>query len=248
VLHKVRDVQKNSTGLLTARQVQLMFDVDRSTVYRMAAQGVLPALKIGRQWRFPAEKIERLADHGIPNAGRQADRGPLTIEVADAVAAVAAELLGVTMVVTDMQGTPITGAANACARLSVGAADGAFLAQCLAEWKLLAEAVDMEPRFRLGPLGFECARAFVRSGTTLVAMVVAGGVAADGDASTDLHHLDGPQRRAVLAALPRIAAVLSNTAAGRASAAHSLDPAHLPVHRTSTQTREAARAPMEVTQ
>jgi len=46
--------------LLTAAQVQHLFHVDRSTVYRMAEDGRLPAVKIGRQWRFPALPIRSL--------------------------------------------------------------------------------------------------------------------------------------------------------------------------------------------
>src|SRR5674476_1186761 len=53
-------MQTNGQSLLTARQVQTMFGVDRSTVYRMAEDGRLPAIKIGRQWRFRPEEIERL--------------------------------------------------------------------------------------------------------------------------------------------------------------------------------------------
>ncbi|RMD52615.1 MAG: DNA-binding protein, partial [Candidatus Thermofonsia bacterium] len=44
--------------LLTAREVQEMLNVDRSTVYRMAEDGRLPAVKVGKQWRFPREKVE----------------------------------------------------------------------------------------------------------------------------------------------------------------------------------------------
>ena len=43
--------------MLTAREIQDLFQVDRSTVYRMAEDGRLPAIKIGKQWRFPAEQI-----------------------------------------------------------------------------------------------------------------------------------------------------------------------------------------------
>ena len=44
--------------MLTAKEIQSLLDVDRSTVYRMAEDGRLPAIKVGRQWRFPAQKIE----------------------------------------------------------------------------------------------------------------------------------------------------------------------------------------------
>lgn len=50
--------------LLTPKTVQLLLNVDRSTVYRMAQDGRLPAIKIGRQWRFPRAEIERaLSNH-----------------------------------------------------------------------------------------------------------------------------------------------------------------------------------------
>ncbi len=45
---------------LTTREVQDLFKVDRSTIYRMAEDGRLPAVKVGRQWRFPSERIESL--------------------------------------------------------------------------------------------------------------------------------------------------------------------------------------------
>ena len=47
-------------GFLRAEQVRQMLGVDRSTVYRMAENGQLPAMKIGRQWRFPVDQIGRL--------------------------------------------------------------------------------------------------------------------------------------------------------------------------------------------
>ncbi|MCA9925804.1 MAG: helix-turn-helix domain-containing protein, partial [Anaerolineales bacterium] len=40
--------------MLTAKDIQALLQVDRSTVYRMAEAGRIPAIKVGRQWRFPA--------------------------------------------------------------------------------------------------------------------------------------------------------------------------------------------------
>jgi hypothetical protein len=85
------------------------------------------------------------------------------------------------------------------------------LDQCVAEWHDLADHPDLTPRFQQGALGFECARAFIRRGSTLVGMVLAGGVSASPDAADDpdLYHLDETQRQQVLTALPRIAAAIS---------------------------------------
>ena len=43
---------------LTTRQLQDILRVDRTTIYRMADDGRIPAVKIGSQWRFPRQSIE----------------------------------------------------------------------------------------------------------------------------------------------------------------------------------------------
>ena len=59
----MRDMQMGSQNMheaqrfFRAEQVSEMLGIDRSTVYRMAENGRLPAMKVGRQWRFPAEHI-----------------------------------------------------------------------------------------------------------------------------------------------------------------------------------------------
>jgi len=200
--------------LLSARQVQLMLGVDRSTVYRMAEDGRLPAIKVGRQWRFPADRIDDLLriGHGLDQP-RSPGAAPSSDAVAPAVAAsvtqVAADLLGVMMVVTDMNGHPITEVANPCPWFVQRSDDPHLIDACIAEWQQLADDPDFEPRFATGALGFDCARAFVRSGTSLVGMVLVGGVRPDGSDTHGLYQLDDEGRRRVLSALPRVAAALS---------------------------------------
>jgi excisionase family DNA binding protein len=205
-------MQTNGQSLLTAQQVQAMFGVDRSTVYRMAEDGRLPALKIGRQWRFRPEQIERLLVAN-PGTARLTDvpGAPALPASAEAVVEVAADLLGVMMVAADMQGRPLTSVANPSSWYAAREDDPASLADCVAEWKTLADEPDFQPQFHTGQLGFQCARAYIRSGTSLVGMVLAGGVAPPGSDSDDLYHLDPAQRRRVLAALPKVAAALSRT-------------------------------------
>jgi excisionase family DNA binding protein len=203
-------MQTDGQALLTARQVQTMFGVDRSTVYRMAEDGRLPAIKFGRQWRFRPEEIERLLV-ASPGAALLNDAPPALPASASAVVEVAADLLGVMMVAADMYGRPLTGVANPSRWFAARAADPASLADCVAEWKALADEPDFEPQFLTGQLGFQCARAYIRSGTSLVGMVLAGGVAPPGTDSDELYHLDATQRSRVLAALPKVAAALSRT-------------------------------------
>ena len=203
-------MQTNGQSLLTARQVQTMFGVDRSTVYRMAEDGRLPAIKIGRQWRFRPEEIERLL---VASQGAAMLNGtpPAFPASAAAVVEIAADLLGVMMVATDMHGRPLTGVANPSRWFAARADDPASLADCVVEWKILADEPDFDPQFLTGQLGFQCARAYIRSGTSLVGMVLAGGVAPPGNDSDELYHLDAAQRGRVLTALPKVAAALSRT-------------------------------------
>jgi excisionase family DNA binding protein len=203
-------MQTNGQSLLTARQVQTMFGVDRSTVYRMAEDGRLPAIKIGRQWRFRPEEIERLLV-ASPGAAMLNGTPPALPASAAAVVEIAADLLGVMMVATDMHGRPLTDVANPSRWFAARADDPASLADCVVEWKMLADKPDFEPQFHTGQLGFQCARAYIRSGTSLVGMVLAGGVAPPGNDSDELYHLDATQRGRVLTALPKVAAALSRT-------------------------------------
>lgn len=203
-----------SAELLTAAQVGRLLGVDTSTVYRMAGDGRLPAVRVGRQWRFPADRITQFLQVGTPTTA-----GPATPPAVPAVATetltsvvdLVADSLGVMMVVTDMQGQPVSRVANPCPWFVEHAEDPHVLAECVDEWRAMAGELDLAPRFQRGRHGFLCARTFVRSGTQLVGMVLAGGIAPeDGSGTGDgLYHLDGAGRDHVLRLLPHLAATLS---------------------------------------
>ena len=221
-------------NLLTARQVQDLFDVDASTVYRMAGDGRLPAVRFGRQWRFPADAIEsllvpRVAEHGLEASGSSARStdgtaarsGPpaaLPVELATSVLRAVAPALGVTMVVTDLGGRAITPVINPAPAIAARLDDPAFLAACTAEWSSFAGEQHLAPRLQAGRYGFLCAHSMVRSGASLVAMVLAGGIAPEGSEDPDLFHLDAERRAAVLETLPNTAALLSQLVPSRHAA------------------------------
>lgn len=213
-----------------------MLHIDRSTVYRMAEDGRLPAIKVGCQWRFPADRIAALLEdpprlvEAAATDATDADNaesaevlilppasgGPSTavdaafVQAAEAVLTVAGDLLGVMMVVTDMNGRPLTPVANPCDWFADRAGDPEVVSACSAEWQSMADDPDFAPRFRTGVLGFQCARAFIRSGTSLIGMVLAGGIAPESSSTPGLYHLQDADRSRVLAALPRVAAALSH--------------------------------------
>lgn len=180
-------------ALLTTKQVQDLFQVDRSTIYRMAEDGRLPAVKVGRQWRFPSEHVELLLggvggdDHtasvtplpSAPIATPVVLEAVLPADTAQAVADLAADLFGVMAVVTDMVGHPLTTVANPCGYFSAIYDSVEAPDRCSRGWRKLGEESHLEPQFVTSHLGFLCARSFIRSGSSLAGMVIVGGVATD---------------------------------------------------------------------
>ena len=130
--------------LLTVRQVQDLLNIDRSTVYRMAADGRLPSIRIGKQLRFPAPDIHALVA-GASDTPSHASPTALDPDYATGVVAAAAELLGVMMVVTDLDGEPITPIVHACPGFERLVEDPATLTACLAEWREMADDADLAP-------------------------------------------------------------------------------------------------------
>ena len=210
-----------TTELLSAADVSTALGVDRSTVYRMAADGRLGAVKVGTQWRFPPAAVETLLADGV--AGHTGPRGEPAVPLRTAresVLRAVAPLLDVMMVVTDMQGHLLTDVVNPCMWYRQRHDDPALLEACTTQWRRMAGELELTPRLEVGSHGFACARSFVRDGDKLVGLVVAGGIAPDPEdrgAALDagLHFLDARQRARLLAELPRVAAAISDLTTSR---------------------------------
>ena len=62
--------------VLTVDEVASLLKLTRVTIYRMAKAGDIPALKVGKVWRFPEAEIEawlseKIRGKGTPTGGRQ---------------------------------------------------------------------------------------------------------------------------------------------------------------------------------
>lgn len=180
--------------LLTSHEVQAMINVDLSTVYRMAEDGRLPGVKVGRQWRFPSERVSQLlgvheataAPRSIAPATDAVDAptvGPapdlaslLQPEVAQSIADLIGESLGTMALITDIHGRPLTEVANPCG-FYAAITDRPMAAElCASEWRQFADEPHVAPRFIRTWLGFLCARAYVWVDLVPVGMILAGGV------------------------------------------------------------------------
>lgn len=230
---------------LTTRDVQELIRVDKSTIYRMAESGSLPAIKVGRQWRFPADEIEQwLRGHTIARSDRDLKPHSTGIEIshialprilAQNSADLFADLFEVMVVVTDIEGRPVTDVSNPCGYFTaISQRDGA-LERCVAEWKTFGSQYDFEPTLRPSHLGFLCTRAYVRTGNELTGMVIAGGIAPDDwppaereidaiaaesgvdsdlieDHVLEVHRLEATQQEALVRGVSRLARHLSRIA------------------------------------
>jgi len=224
---------------LTARDVQELIRVDRSTIYRMAESGRLPAIKIGRQWRFPSDAIHEWLGTSPNGTGSTVPRSS-TQDIADLFA----ELYGAMVIVTDIAGNPLTSVSNPCGYFAAVSGEASALERCITEWKALGNQYDFEPRLRPSHLGFLCTRAFIRVGNELSGMVIAGGIApeewppsaAEIEAIAiesrvpvatvrhsigEVHHLSPADQARFLAGIPVLAKHLSRIATSEQRPSHS---------------------------
>ena len=171
------------TEMLTAKEMQDLLQVDRSTVYRMAEAGQLPAIKVGKQWRFPGELVDNWFKSQtagplppVPPAAPAASSidlaSSLPLDCVQLIQDAFAEALGITLAITDLAGQPVTQISRPCPvyTLLSGVLPGRALYQ--QHWQELGRLPALEPRFIPDPTGLLSARALVRFGPELKGMVV----------------------------------------------------------------------------
>jgi len=177
--------------LLTAKEIQTLLQVDRSTIYRMAESGRLPAIKVGKQWRFRADQLDSWlkAQAAAPSAlttgstnGQPADHAAalFPLECIQLIQDGFGEVLGVSLAVADMDGEPVTRPSNPGSLYQLLASTRRGCAAWRQQIRQLGQLPALEPRFVPGLAGLLSARALVRVGNELKAMVVAFGVAEPG--------------------------------------------------------------------
>lgn len=235
---------------LTTKDLQDLIRVDKSTIYRMAEDGRLPAVKVGRQWRFPETAVREMLGQAPqrpePTPEQRSLLASLDQSVTQAVADLAAETFGAMVVVTGMDGQPMTEVSNPCGLFAVVAGEPQVLPKCIDTWAHYGEVPDLVPSYRPSQFGFLCARTFVRVGNELLGMMIVGGIAPEvwpppdeamratasafGIEPAVLHHhidevyrLDQPAKDRILALLPQFGVLLSRMASSSSSLVGRLD-------------------------
>jgi excisionase family DNA binding protein len=162
--------------LLTARQVQELLHVDRTTIYRMLKDGRLTGVKVGQRWRFSAYEVDDLLS-GVTHQDNEitpVNENILPLHCMQPVQDVFAEIAEVSSVTTNHKGQPLTRISNACdfCKLIMGSEDGRQA--CIESWRTLAQQKDQLPGFTSCHAGLQYARARIEVGGELIAILVAG--------------------------------------------------------------------------
>ena len=105
------------SDLLTTKQVQTLLQVDRTTIYRMLRDGRLSGVKLGHQWRFPAQQIQNLLE-GSPlslqeETGQVASES-LPIFCFQSIQDIFTDITDIGAVTTKPDGTPLTQMTSMC--------------------------------------------------------------------------------------------------------------------------------------
>ena len=162
--------------LLTAKQVQELLHVDRTTIYRMLKDGRLTGIKVGQHWRFSEQEVNDLVSGAIHPNGENL---PVSVDVLplhciQPVQDVFAEIAEVGAVTTSVNGQPLTHISNICdfCKLIMGSEDGRQA--CMKSWHTLAQQTSQSPEFISCHAGLQYARARIEVGGELIAILVAG--------------------------------------------------------------------------
>ncbi|MBK6792773.1 MAG: PocR ligand-binding domain-containing protein [Anaerolineales bacterium] len=163
-------------NLLTARQVQELLNVDRTTIYRMLKDGRLAGVKVGQHWRFSSREVSDMLG-GTPQVAEPV--APVSLDVLplhcmQPVQDVFAEIAEVGAVTTDTEGKPVTRISNSCdfCKLILGSENGREA--CMRSWAQLTKQSDPSPQFTHCHAGLQYARAYIEVNGELIALLISG--------------------------------------------------------------------------
>jgi excisionase family DNA binding protein len=169
--------------LLTTKQLMSLLHLDRTTIYRMLNEGRLPAMRVGGQWRFERQAIDRwleqnnckLTESNPPSETVSAlPTEVLPVYCIQPIQQVFAETSDVGAVTTDLDGKPVIPVSNSCAFCDLILAAPAGRARCEASWRKLADQGDAPPRLEKCHAGLTYARGRIVVQGQFIAMFFVG--------------------------------------------------------------------------
>jgi excisionase family DNA binding protein len=126
--------------ILTARQVQNILKVDRITIYRMLRDGRLKGIKVGAQWRFMRQEVERMLNVEAPEV-----ESPLPettpnfpTHCVQTIQDLFSAVSQISALVVDSTGEPLTQPSSPCAFCQLVQQNQGGLEACRASWREIA--------------------------------------------------------------------------------------------------------------
>jgi excisionase family DNA binding protein len=167
---------------LTTRQTQDMLKVDRITIYRMLNDGRLKGTKIGQQWRFPRQEVERLLN-GSGQSELIGD-GSLPVHCLQTIQDLFSTVSQFSASLISPQGNLITTISNPCSFCRLFTTVPSSLEACrLSQYSFFEKAKNGAIRFTCHA-GLNYAGKMVTSGDETIALFIAGGYKRPGNQDT----------------------------------------------------------------
>lgn len=161
--------------LLTTKQLQDLLKIDRITVYRMLNDGRLKGVKVGNQWRFSQNEIDRLLgeDPGAENTVIESIPDFPSGCLAE-VQNIFAGIIGIGAITVSLRGTPLTDPtfSNPFCKLMLSSESGR--AACQSSWRKIALRSTGEPNFQICHAGLCYKRSVIQDDNTPAAWLIAG--------------------------------------------------------------------------
>lgn len=162
------------TNLLTARQVQEILKVDRITIYRMLQDGRLKGVKVGSQWRFTTQEVDRLLSGDRPLETAPSDSSTVfPVHCVQTIQDLLSGVSSMSAIVLDAHGEPVSkwSAQMELSRLVTAAAGG------LDDYHKAFQTFAAQPdRAFVCPAGLSAVTAPIRSNGTLAGWFLVGQV------------------------------------------------------------------------
>jgi excisionase family DNA binding protein len=138
--------------LLTTHQVQDILKVDRITIYRMLSDGRIKGVKVGQQWRFARQEVERIlkgqpAGEPDPAPAALAGESIFPVHCVQTIQDLFSEVGQVGALVVDEQGEPVTHISHPCAFCNAIQSSPAGLAACQDSWREFSAKIRQGSRF-----------------------------------------------------------------------------------------------------
>ncbi|HVP21586.1 MAG TPA: PocR ligand-binding domain-containing protein [Anaerolineaceae bacterium] len=138
--------------LLTTKQLQKLLKIDRITVYRMLNDGRLKGVKIGNQWRFSQNEIDRILGEKRNKVAQELNDEALSdfpSSCVQNVQEIFAGIIGIGAITVTLNGEPLTQPTHCGNFCKLIQSTPSGLMACQASWRKIALHATGEPPFQV---------------------------------------------------------------------------------------------------